>query len=459
MLSFAEKFAPYAEIMQAARLPKAAIKSFEYYYCQLVNGKTGLIPEPSINPVTSLPDVETFANDLAEVGQKALCKTVSIKLNGGLGTSMGMEKAKSLLIVKNNLSFLDIVVQHARKNGIPLVLMNSFVTHEDTLVALSQYSELWSEVPQTFQQHKVPKVTRTDLSPAFWPKNRRLEWCPPGHGDIYASLVTSRTLDKLLDAGYEYAFVSNVDNLGAVIDKAILGYFVENHIPFMMEVADRTQADKKGGHLARRLSGRLVLREVAQCPSSELDAFQDTTRHKYFNTNNLWLSLPAVRDIMASVGNVLKLPMICNVKTIDPRDNTSTEVYQLETAMASAIELFEGAEAVRVPRIRFSPVKTSEDLLRIRSDLYNLTDDFRIVPNQCRNLGDIVINLDPTYYGVIDSMEARFPYGAPSLIDCAQIEVKGDIRFGRNVVLRGCVDLVNELKQQLVIEDGAMING
>lgn len=456
---FAENFRLYAERMQAEGLPEVAIKSFEYYYHQLVAGETGLLDEASIRPVASLPDIESFPASLAETGREALHKTVLIKLNGGLGTSMGLDKAKSLLVVKNNLSFLDIVIRHAQKNGIPFVLMNSFMTHEDSLTTLALNRDLGSDVPPAFQQHKVPKIARADLSPVRWPRDRRLEWCPPGHGDIYAALFTSGTLDKLLCKGYEYAFVSNIDNLGATADTAILGYFVENRLPFMMEVADRTPADKKGGHLACRLDGQLVLRELAQCPSNELDAFQNTTRYKYFNTNNLWLNLRAVRDLMTAVGGVLKLPMIRNLKTVDPRDSTSPQVYQLETAMASAVELFEGAAAVRVPRIRFAPVKTTDDLLGIRSDIYLLTEDFRIIPNPARKLGHILIKLDPAYYGLIDNMDAGFPHGAPSLLECEELGIRGNIRFGRNICLRGRVQLVNEAKEQVHIEDGAVIEG
>ena len=99
-------------------------------------------------------------------------------------------------------------------------------------------------------------------------------------------------LDTLLANGYEVAFVSNADNLGAELDPLPLGYFVSERLPFLMEVADRTAADRKGGHLARRKSdGRLALRESAQCPDEDTDAFQDVDRHRYFNTNNLWINL------------------------------------------------------------------------------------------------------------------------------------------------------------------------
>ena len=467
----ADRFAPFAARMQAEGLPEIVIQTFKHYYQELVAGRTGFISEADIQPIASLPRAETLPERLAGVGGAALAKTILLKLNGGLGTSMGLERAKSLLVVKNGLSFLDIIARQALQTGVPLVLMNSFSTRADSLAALEKYPGLTgtsprsprrgkgkSDLPLDFLQHKAPKVARPDLSPVAWPQQPELEWAPPGHGDIYTALVTSSLLERLLQAGYEYAFVSNADNLGAVMDTAILGYFVENHLPFMMEVADRTEADKKGGHLAG-CDGRFVLRESAQCPAGEIEAFQDISRHKYFNTNNLWLNLPALQAVMTARDNILGLAMIRNAKTVDPRDPASTPVYQLETAMGAAITIFEGAQAIRVPRRRFAPVKTTNDLLAIRSDAYILTDDFRVAPNPARSLGPPVITLDPTYYKLIDDLEARFPHGAPSLLACKQLDIQGDFKFGPGVHLKGVVRLVNKSGPQVEIEAGAVIEG
>jgi UTP--glucose-1-phosphate uridylyltransferase len=454
-----DRFAPFAERMRRAQLPEAAVKTFEYYYAKLVSGETGLIPEASIEPVASLPEAETLPPELAERGRQVLRKTVLLKLNGGLATTMGLTGPKSLLIVKNGLTFLEIALRQAQAHGIPLVLMDSFMTHEATLAALARYRGLPSDAVLTFEQHKVPKVAQADLAPGTWPADPRLEWCPPGHGDLYSALATSGTLERLLNAGYEYAFVSNVDNLGAVIDPAILGYFAADGLGFMMEVTDRTEADKKGGHLARRVNGPMVLREVAQCPPEDLLSFEDTARHRYFNTNNLWLSLPALKAFLAAGDEIVRLPLIRNTKTIDPRDRTSPVVYQLETAMAAAVELFANAAAVHVPRVRFAPVKNTGDLLGIRSDAYRLTDDFRVVPNPARRLGQLVVTLEARYYAFIDQMEARFPHGAPSLVECERLDVRGDVRFGRGVTVEGTAQIVNESAEQREIADGTVVEG
>merc|ERR1711972_953608 len=169
------------------------------------------------------------------------------------------------------------------------------------------------------------------------------------------------------------------------MDVKLLTYFASTNAPFMMEVATRTDADKKGGHLAKdAATGGLLLRESAQCPEEDEKAFQDVTKYTYFNTNNLWVDLVALKGIFEKNGGSIPLPVMKNAKTVDPRDKKSLPVLQLETAMGAAISCFEGASAIVVPRERFAPVKTTNDLLALRSDAYQLTKDFRIVLNPAR---------------------------------------------------------------------------
>jgi len=452
-------FSPFYTRMEAEGLPQIFIDTFAYYYEQLLTGQTGYILEEEIEPVKQIPDAEQFPHRLETIGRYALAKTAVIKLNGGLGTSMGLEIAKSLLPVKDGHSFLDIIARQARLASVPLLLMNSFSTEADSLALLEKYPGLNHALPHSFLQHKEPKIRQDNLQPVDWPENPELEWCPPGHGDIYTALITSGMLLAFMQKGYEYAFVSNADNLGAVVDLSILGYFVDNEIPFMMEVADRTEMDKKGGHLAQRLDGQLILRESAQCPPQDTAAFQNTQRHKYFNTNNLWFHLPTLQRQMQTHDHRLGLPMIRNRKTVDPRDPNSTPVYQLETAMGSAIAVFEGAQAIRVPRSRFAPVKTSNDLLAVRSDAYTLTEDFRIVPSDHRRMRQFNINLDGRFYKYVSDLEDRFPCGAPSLVQNKSLIVEGDFCFGQNVVCRDDVWLRNETGTQIHIPDGTILSG
>jgi UTP--glucose-1-phosphate uridylyltransferase len=453
-------FAAVAEKMRREGLPEVVIRNFAYYYEQVQSGQTGMIPEVSIKPVAALPDADAFADNagLMAAGEAALAQTVVLKLNGGLGTSMGLSRAKSLLTVKEGYTVLDIISRQALEQDTPLVFMNSFSTHDDTLAVLAGYPSLQRDIPLGFLQNKVPKITQSDLSAVDWPEDPALEWCPPGHGDIYVALKNSGMLETLLEAGYKYVFVSNTDNLGAVLDTSILGYFAANELPFMMEVADRTESDRKGGHLAESGDGQLILRESAQCPEKDRAAFEDIKRHKYFNTNNLWLKLPAFQALMSAKDDVLGLPMILNDKTVDPRDGESTPVYQLETAMGSAIAVFPGSAAVRVSRSRFAPIKTTDDLLAVRSDVYVLTDDHRVILEPSRTKPPF-IQLDSKHFKLIDDLEARFPAGAPSLIKCKSLRVSGDVTFGRDIVIEGEVELENSSAKSLSIADASHIVG
>jgi UTP--glucose-1-phosphate uridylyltransferase len=439
----------------------AAVQAFADAYERLRGGETGALPESEIEPATDVPDF----GDLPEADARdALDRAVVIKLNGGLGTSMGMTGPKSLVEVKDGLTFLDIIVRQVlglrERTGarLPLVLMNSFSTRDASLEALERHPGIASDVPPDFVQNKVPKLLADDLAPAEWPEDPSLEWAPPGHGDLYTALVTSGMLDELLGAGYRWAFVSNADNLGAVLDERILAWVASEEIPFLMEVADRTEADRKGGHVAARKDGGLVLREVAQTPDEDVDAFQDISRHRYFNTNTLWVDLEALRDQLERGGGVLGLPMIVNRKTVDPSDSSTPAVIQLETAMGAAIDVFDGARALRVPRRRFAPVKTTNDLLALRSDAYVLTDDARVELAEGRDAAPFV-DLDSSYFKLLPGFEERFPKGAPSLVACERIAVEGDVEFGGGVTVRGSVTVEHDGDGRLRIPDGTVLEG
>jgi UTP--glucose-1-phosphate uridylyltransferase len=446
------------EKMRAEGLGDAAVESFARQYERLREGETGTLAESEIEPVASLPDAEELTES---ADAELLDATVVVKLNGGLGTSMGMTKAKSLLEVKDGRTFLDLIAEQVldlrERSGarLPLILMNSFATRDDSLEALARYDDLSAGLPPDFVQNKVPKIRQDTLEPVAWEADPSQEWAPPGHGDLYTALVTSGMLEALLDGGYHYAFVSNSDNLGAVLDPRILAWLASSGAPFLMEVADRTSSDRKGGHLARRKSdGGLVLREIAQTPDEDVDAFQDTSRHRYFNTNTLWVDLRALREVLSGAG-VLDLPMIVNKKTVDPGDKGSTPVIQLETAMGAAIGVFEGAAALRVPRSRFVPVKTTNDLLSLRSDAYVIGDGRAVHLAEERAGVPPFVDLDTDHYKLVADFDARFPGGAPSLVACDALRVVGDVTFGRDVVVRGDVTVEGVDR----VEDGTVLEG
>ena len=246
MSNTGNKFELFRDRMSREDLPQISIKNFESQFNTLIRGDTGLIAESDIKAVESLEDAESLEDHYQKTGEANLSRSVFLKLNGGLGTSMGLERAKSLLVIKQGYTFLDIIAQQAIQGGFRLLLMNSFSTHLDSLEFLQKYPQLQGDIPLDFLQHKVPKVRQNDFKPVEWPQNPKLEWCPPGHGDVYIALYSSGILERLLNEGFQYAFISNADNLGAVLDSRILGYFIEEEYPFMVEVADRTEFDRPG---------------------------------------------------------------------------------------------------------------------------------------------------------------------------------------------------------------------
>jgi len=438
--------------MQDAGIHPRAIDVFADFYRQLADGATGMIAEADVDPLDGI-DHAASVDVSADQAREAAARTVVIKLNGGLGTSMGLDRAKSLLQVRPGLSFLDVIVQQVQAVRtsldvrLPLLFMNSFRTRDDTLAALAKYSDLAvAGLPLDFLQSSEPKLRQDTLAPVDWPADPSLEWCPPGHGDLYTSLDATGILDELLAQGFEYATVSNADNLGAVPDPQMMGWFAATGAPYAAEVCRRTPADVKGGHLVvRRADGRLVLRETAQTPPEDADAAADATKHRYFHTNNLWFNLRALRETLTERNGVLGLPLIRNLKTVDPSDPASTPVVQIESAMGAAIEVFDGATAIEVDRSRFLPVKTTNDLLLLRSDVYGVGADGVV-----RALVDApLIDLDRRFYSTIADFDARIP-APPSLMDARSFTVQGDWHFGRDVVVRGDVELNDSGKNQSV---------
>jgi UTP--glucose-1-phosphate uridylyltransferase len=425
---------------------------------QLADPQAGLLPGEVLEPVADLPRLEQLPEPPPGRARDVLDRLVVLKLNGGLGTSMGLAGPKSLLEVKPGTSFLDVLARQVLalreryRARLPLVLMNSAATRDAALKVLSGYGGLEVPgVPLDFLQGREPKIGADDWRPARWPADPELEWCPPGHGDIYTALAASGTLDALLGAGLRYAFVSNSDNLGAVADVRIAAWLAAGRVPFALEAVRGTAADRKGGHLAR-YHGRVVLRETAQVPDGDT-SFTDVQRWRWYNTNNIWIDLHALKDLQAADPAAPALPLILNRKTVDPRDPASTPVIQLESAMGAAIGSIPGARALHVPRSRFAPVKTTDDLLLVRSDGYELTSDGQMKPGF--DSPGPVVTLDKDYYKLLPGFERRFPAGPPSLRRCRRFDVQGDVTFGKGVVAVGDVRVAGPCH----IPDGEVLTG
>ena len=134
----------------------------------------------------ALADVEVD-DDAARRGDRA--RTAVIKLNGGLGTSMGMDRAKSLLCVRRGLSFLDIIARQVLAPAQGVRRHAAAAVHEQ-LPHLARtpwprwrrYDDLPVDgLPLEFLQNKEPKLLADDLTPvALARRTRRSSGARPG---------------------------------------------------------------------------------------------------------------------------------------------------------------------------------------------------------------------------------------------------------------------------------------
>ncbi|KAK2523187.1 Ugp2 [Columba livia] len=388
-------------------------------------GKIQRPPEDSIQPYEKIK-----ARGLPDNIASVLNKLVVVKLNGGLGTSMGCKGPKSLIGVRNENTFLDLTVQqienipltadevviregnlvclfqcfwssknfclgvvsHLNKSyntDVPLVLMNSFNTDDDTKKILQKYSHSRVKI-YTFNQSRYPRINKETLLPiakdvSYSGENTEC-WYPPGHGDIYASFYNSGLLDNLIAEGKEYIFVSNIDNLGATVDLYILNHLMNppngKRCEFVMEVTNKTRAD---------------------------------------------------------------------VKTLDGGLN----VIQLETAVGAAIKSFENSLGINVPRSRFLPVKTTSDLLLVMSNLYSLNAG-SLTMSEKREFPTVpLVKLGSSFTKVQDYLR-RFE-SIPDMLELDHLTVSGDVTFGKNVSLKGTVIIIANHGDRIDIPAGALL--
>lgn len=383
-----------------------------------------------------------------------LDKLAVLKLNGGLGTTMGCVGPKSIIEVRDGMTFLDLSVRQiehlnsAYNVNVPFILMNSFNTHEDTKRLIQKYEDHNIQI-LTFNQSCYPRFGRESLLPTARdldsPKDN---WYPPGHGDIFEALYNSGLLDELINAGKEYIFVSNVDNLGAVVDLNIYQHMIDSQAEYFMEVTDKTKADVKGGTIID-YEGQARLLEVAQVPKEHVEEFKSISKFKIFNTNNLWMNLKAIKRVVEN--NQLSLEVIINNKALD----NGTPVIQLETAVGAAIKHFKGAAGINVPRSRFLPVKSCSDLLLITSDLFSL--EHGVLKRNPKRVFDTtpVIKLGDTFKKVAN-FQGRFK-SIPNVLELDHLTVSGDVVFGKNVVLKGSVIIVANEGNRIILPDNSVI--
>ena len=371
----------------------------------------------------------------------ALSRLAVCKLNGGLGTSMGCAGPKSSIAVKNGQSFLDLILlqlEHigkTRKVNIPLLLMNSFHTHQETLKLLE--GRKTSFPIECFKQNqflRIDKDTDQPLDPNLLGEDA---WYPPGHGDIYACLKDQGLMDRLLSEGKEILFVSNADNLGAVVDPMIAHTMLENDIPYIMEMTPKTPADIKGGTLYEDSEGKLHLLELAQVPQQHVDEFCSTRKFTVFNTNNIWIHLRHLKKRLEL--GTMDLNLIVNEKQVVGRP-----IIQLETAIGAGLECFEKAKGLVVGRDRFLPVKNTSDLMLLQSSLF-VFEDGRMTRHPTPNQKKLPLVTWKAPFTNLEEFQKRIPV-LPDMRELESLEMEGDITFEGEVSLKGRVILIGNDK-------------
>lgn len=405
--------------------------------------------------LSQIIDYSTLGTQDSANSKSNFSKLAVLKLNGGLGTTMGCVGPKSVIEVRDGMTFLDLTVRQieylnsTHNVSVPLILMNSFNTDDETGRIVQRYSSHQIEI-MTFNQSRYPRVMKDSQLPMpRTPKCAVSHWYPPGHGDLFESLKSSGLLQKLLDDGKEYLFVSNVDNLGATVDPAILDYCIANEEEFVMEVTEKTRADIKGGTLID-YDGQVRLLEIAQVAPEHVDEFKSIKKFKIFNTNNLWINLKAVKRVLESDG--LNLEIIVNQKTLE----SGEKVIQLETAVGAAIKHFTKSHGINVPRSRFLPVKSTSDLFLVTSDLYSLNHGV-LTFNPKRMFNTVPLVKLGDHFKKVQHFLARFA-SPPHILELDHLTVTGDVTFGPDVTLKGTVIIVANAGNRIDIAAGSVLD-
>lgn len=362
----------------------------------------------------------------------ALKKVAMLKLNGGLGTSMGCSGPKSLLPVRGGRTFLDFSLDQlawlneTHRADVPLVLMNSFNTDAQTKAFLDDRKKAGKRTPRVrcFCQFELPRMAKETGMPANLPSDA--QFYPPGHGFVYECLLTSGVAKELVDSGVEWLFISNADNLGATLDPRIAAALVKSatcekqpetgalpkqllNINFLSEQTPKSPADVKGGVLID-YEGHTKLLETAQVPAGHESDFCDVHTFPFFHINNLWVNLKALLAEGAP-----KLDLIVNPKKVQ-----GTDVIQLEVAAGAAIACFRAAGLV-VPRSRFRPVKKTGDLMLVQSDCFSVNERSCLV-QEVETLPSVKVSCGVREY------EQMFASGIPSLRGASEVIIDGVVK-------------------------------
>ena len=429
-------------------LPSPQREEFERMLSQVQKKLGKVLDWSSIHSPNDSMQADYYSLIDPENSSENYSRLVIGKLNGGLGTSMGCAGPKSLIKVKGEKTFLDLIVEQIRElnakwdSKTPLLLMNSFYTDKE----ISEFVEN-SDLPITaFKQNMFPRLNAESLLPMGPEEWGDQAWYPPGHGDFYNCIEQQGILRQLIEDGKDILFMSNADNLGAVADSKILNHMIEKEIPFLIEVTPKTPADVKGGTLYEQ-NGKLKLLEIAQVPEEHIDEFCSQDKFSVFNTNNIWINLVALEERLKE--GPLNLNVIVNQKNIQGKP-----VVQLETAIGSALDCFEGAVGLCVSRDRFMPVKKTEDLLLVQSNLFNL-EGGRLVRNEERKIPHLPEIKFGNPLDKVEEFQKCFST-IPDLLELESLEVSGKVCFKGATSLKGKVKL-NGIGKAIHVEEGAQL--
>ncbi|XP_028657941.1 UTP--glucose-1-phosphate uridylyltransferase-like [Erpetoichthys calabaricus] len=454
MESLLEKTAP-----EEAQVLRDDWKNFQQLYKQFIQRErpTSVWEKICRPPAETIQAYESLCmKPLPTDVSSLLEKLVVLKLNGGLGTYMGVPGPKGLMNVREKYTFLDFTVQQIEHlnqtygSDVPLVLMNSPFTDEETRQSLQKYSQCPICI-HTFVHSRFPPLHKDTRLPMLSLE----DWFLSGHGDVYASLCRSGLIELFLAQGKEILFISNIDNLGATVDLHLLSEMLhrdlqnpETTCDFLMEVTDRTQADRKGGSLIE-IDGKLRLLEIAQVPPEHVEDFLSVSEFKIFNTNNLWVSLKALQILTKQ--DSIHLEVIANRQILPG----GQDIIRLETAAGSAIGSFSYPRGVNVPRSRFLPVKTTSDLLLVKSNLYHLCNGSFILCEE-REFDTVPLVKLGTHFSKVRDLQIRFE-NIPNLVELDHLTVSGDVTFGKDVVLKGSVIIIANHGCKITIPSGSVL--
>lgn len=456
-----QKLQPFIKKMLDEQPPlhPTAINQFSDLFFQLELGLKNSFTSKDLMPVSLKDPVMIPFEEVQNfnyVGNNLIDQLVVLKLNGGLGTTMGCTFAKSCITIDTEKSWTFLhYIQHQidsfnkiRQTHIPIWYLNSYKTHRETekVLGANQFNSLI--------QNKFPRIDNSlpfQRIPFTYPNEPEEDWNPPGHGDIYTVMEISNWLTDQLKANKKFVFISNSDNLGATPDLGILGLMAARNIDFLMETTPKTEADRKGGSLIYN-KNKINLVEIAQIDQSDPEAMDIFQSLPVFNTNNIWISIPKLLELIQD--KAIQPTLIQNTKNI-----LEKPVIQLESAMGAAIKSFENAASLVVPRNRFIPVKSTSDLLLLQSDYY-IKDEFgiiRIHPERPAAIRDIIpaIKLGRSYQTTSD-FHKRIPT-VPSMMLVTQLELEGEVWFEPQVKLIGAITIVGNTQQHLLVKSGTTL--